>query len=67
MRLDLSEPTEVLKKLKSFFAETRVDILVNNAGMSMRDEFKALDLSVCEKMMNLNLTSAMAVTKAILP
>lgn len=67
MRLDLSEPAEVLKQLKSFFAENKVDILVNNAGMSMRDEFKALDLSICEKIMDLNLMSQIAVTKAVLP
>ena len=41
--------------------------MVNNAGMSMRDEFRVLDLSLCEKIMDLNLMSQIAVTKAVLP
>ncbi len=33
----------------------------------MRDEFKDLDFSVCETMMNTNLLSHIAATKAVLP
>ncbi len=41
--------------------------MVNNGGMSMRDEFKNIELSVCETMLNTNLLSHIAVTKAVLP
>jgi dehydrogenase/reductase SDR family protein 7B len=44
-----------------------VDIVVNNGGGSMRDVFDNLDFSVCESMVNTNLLSHIAATKAILP
>lgn len=65
--LDLNQPKLVLSSLTALFATEKVDIIVNNGGMSMRDEFKNLDFSVCEIMMNTNLLSHIAATKAVLP
>jgi len=64
--LDLNQPREVFDKLTQYFSNQRIDILINNGGMSMRDEFKNLDLTVCETMLNTNLLSHIAVTKAAL-
>ena len=44
-----------------------MDIVINNGGMSMRDEFKNLDFGVCETMVNTNLLSHIAASKAALP
>lgn len=57
----------VLEKLTALFGVEKVDIVVNNGGMSMREEFKNLDFSVCESMINTNLLSHIAATKAALP
>ena len=45
----------------------RIDILVNNAGISMRGLFIDLDLSVMEKLMNVNFWGAVYCTKYALP
>lgn len=66
-QIDLNKPREVLVTLTALCNEHKVDILVNNGGISMRDEFKDLDFSVCETMLNTNLLSQIAATKAALP
>ena len=66
-QLDLSNPQECLAKTKELFAKEPIDILVNNGGISQRDSFDDLDFEVCERMMNVNCTSHIAVIKAALP
>ena len=66
-QLDLNDPQDCLKKAKDLFAKEKIDILVNNGGISQRDCFEDLDFTVCERMMNVNCTSHIAVTKAVLP
>ena len=57
----------MLQKLTTLFKSEKVDILINNGGISQREEFKQLDFSVCETMMNTNVLSHIAATKAVLP
>jgi len=67
LQLDLSQPHDVLEKCTSLFANEKVDILVNNGGISQRDCFEDLGFDVCQKMMNVNCLSHIAVIKACLP
>lgn len=67
VQIDLNEPRQVLATLTELFEKEPVDILVNNGGISMREEFKLLDFSVCETVLNTNLLSHIAATKAALP
>ena len=45
----------------------RIDILINNAGISMRAMFNDLDLSVIEKVMQINFFGTVYITKYALP
>jgi short-subunit dehydrogenase len=45
----------------------RIDVLVNNAGISMRAIFNDMDLSVLEKVMNINFYGTVYCTKFALP
>lgn len=44
-----------------------IDILINNAGMSMRGLFEETDLSVLQRLMDINFWGAVYTTKAALP
>ena len=65
--LDLADPREVFSKCEKLFKQEKVDLCVNNGGQSMRDLFEDLDFDVCEKLLNVNCTSHISVTKAVLP
>ena len=68
MELDLSKPEECLKRVEDFCSKTnRVDIVINNAGLTMREEFINTDFKTCQYMINTNLISHIAITKAFLP
>jgi short-subunit dehydrogenase len=45
----------------------RIDILINNAGISMRANFKDVDLSVLKKLMDVNFWGTVYCTKYALP
>lgn len=45
----------------------RIDILVNNAGLSMRANFKDVELNVLEKLMNVNFWGTVYCTRYALP
>lgn len=45
----------------------RIDILINNAGISMRALFQDMDLSVMERLMNVNFWGTVNCTKFALP
>ncbi len=57
----------MFSRLSELFKSEHVDILFNNGGISMREEFKKMELSTCETMMNTNMLSHIAATKAALP
>ena len=59
------ECDEMVQKTISFFGQ--IDILVNNAGISMRSIFNELNLSIFEKVMNVNFWGAVYCTKYALP
>ena len=46
---------------------SRIDLLINNAGQGARDFITEMDFSVYRKIMDVNLFSAIALTKAVLP
>lgn len=45
----------------------RIDVLINNAGMSMRGLFSETSLELFNKVMNINFTGAVNMTKMALP
>lgn len=45
----------------------RIDVLINNAGMTMRGLFEHTDLSVFQKIMDINFGGAVTMTKLALP
>jgi len=72
--LAVSFPTDVTseKQCKSLIESTvktfgKVDILVNNAGISMRANFKDVELSVLKKVMKTNFWGTVYCTKYALP
>ena len=78
---ELSKQTEVLsvrtdvsvrEDCRSLIEKTverfgKIDILINNAGISMRAMFKDLDLSVIERLMDVNFWGTVYCTKYALP
>ena len=46
---------------------SRIDLLINNAGQGARDFITEMDFSIYRKIMDVNLFSAIALTKAVLP
>jgi short-subunit dehydrogenase len=56
----------VYSRLSELFKTELVDILFNNGGISMREEFSKMELSTCETIMNTNMLSHIAATKAAL-
>ncbi len=46
---------------------SKIDILINNAGLSMRANFKNVDLSVLKKLMDVNFWGTVYCTKYALP
>lgn len=60
-----NECNEMVKKTISVYGH--IDILINNAGISMRSIFNELNLSVFEKVMNVNFWGAVYCTKHALP
>ncbi len=46
---------------------SRIDLLINNAGQGARDFITEMDFSIYRKIMDVNLFSAIALTKSVLP
>ncbi len=66
--LDLEKYTEFDQKAKEAIGWSgRVDILVNNGGISQRALAKDTDISVDKRIMEINYTGTVALTKAVLP
>lgn len=66
LQLDLADPEKVgeaLKALPDRFSET--DILVNNAGITADNIFARMKLEQWEQVLQVNLTGAFAVTRAL--
>jgi len=62
---DLDSIPEIYKQAKKFFGP--VDLLVNNAGISQRGTVAETDLSVDQRLMQVNYFGNIALTKAVLP
>ncbi|TNV76622.1 hypothetical protein FGO68_gene8780 [Halteria grandinella] len=72
VQIDLSKPKEAMDKAidyinKSELKSTGVDFVFNNAGLVMKEELINTDFQYCEYMINTNLMSHIAITKAFLP
>ena len=66
--LDLEEHTSFIKTTATALQIFgRIDILVNNGGISQRSLAKDTLVSVDEKIMKVNYTGTIALTKALLP
>ena len=66
LQLDLADPEAVGEKLKELPAEFgEVDILINNAGITADNIFARMKLEQWEQVIQVNLTGAFAVTRAL--
>lgn len=66
LQLDLADPEAVGEKLKELPAEFgEIDILVNNAGITADNIFARMKLEQWEQVIQVNLTGAFAVTRAL--
>ena len=59
-----SIPSAFSRVLKEFSV---IDLLINNAGQGARDFITEMDIDIYRKIMDVNLFSAIALTKAVLP
>ena len=59
-----SIPSSVSSVLEEF---SGIDLLINNAGQGARDFITEMDIAIYRKIMDVNLFSAIALTKAVLP
>ncbi len=65
---DLAERSEADRLAKAALAEMgHVDILVNNAGSNVLEEVDQITDGNWDRMLELNLTSCMALTRALVP
>lgn len=66
--LDVVEFSEMPKAVEAVTDRfTRIDVLINNAGQGARDLCLDMDFEIYRKAMDVNLFSAIALTKAVLP
>jgi len=66
--IDLAEVTEIGTKINEIIKDLNgIDILINNAGMAYTAEIINTSLEDWQKVINLNLTSVFACTRAVLP
>ncbi len=68
LQLDIGDHDSIFTKAENLLNRIgAVDILINNAGLSQRSWAKDTDLSVTKRLLDVDLTGTIAVTKAILP
>ncbi|MGB5554517.1 MAG: SDR family oxidoreductase [Flavobacteriaceae bacterium] len=66
--LDLSNSLNMKSRTeKALAAFGQIDLLINNAGISQRSLIRDTDLSVYDKLMNVNYLGTIALTKTLLP
>jgi short-subunit dehydrogenase len=66
--LDLAQVEQVGEKMATIVAESGpIDVLVNNAGMGYTAELGNMPLADWQSLLNLNLTSVLLCTQALLP
>jgi len=65
---DLSNPDEVSRLAKEFVSKQKeIHVLVNNGGVSQRSLAKETSFDIDKRIIEINLLSTMALTKAVLP
>jgi short-subunit dehydrogenase len=65
---DLSQPQSIDRLLNSVRDGTRkIDVLVNNAGFGIHGDFAATDIEKNVELLNVQLTAALRLTRAVLP
>jgi dehydrogenase/reductase SDR family member 7B len=65
--MDLADSVGCLTVARKLFSTEKIDILVNNGGVSQRELFENMQFDVCQRMMDVNCTSHIAITSAVLP
>jgi short-subunit dehydrogenase len=66
--LDVSDFASIPGVVQSVLAQVgHIDILINNAGISQRSLAEETDLSVDQRIMDVNFVGSVAMTKALLP
>ena len=67
LNLDIGDHDSVFKKAETLLSRIgAVDILINNAGLSQRSLAVETDLSVTKRLLDVDLTGTIAVTKSVL-
>ena len=67
LRMDLSDPESVSASARQVVADGPLDGLVNNAAMPMPWPLEHIPLDAFRRQLEINLTSHLAVTQAVLP
>ena len=68
LHLDIGDHDSVFTKAENLLSHIdSVDILINNAGLSQRSLAKDTNLSVTKRLLDVDLTGTIAVTKSVLP
>lgn len=67
IKADLSDREQIKQLAEKALAIGTVDVLVNNAGLSYRELFQFTDEDRVNDVLSVNLTSAMLLTKLLLP
>ncbi len=66
--LDLADPDAVLQTATAVLPDLPpIDVLINNGGISQRARFLDTELSVFQRLNNVNYLSVVALTKAVVP
>ncbi len=67
LRCDLSKPEEVKEFAQRAMAFGKIEVLVNNAGIAYQELFQLADEEKIRQLFEINLMSALSITKEILP
>ncbi len=67
VKCDLSKPDEVKEFAQKAMAFGKIEVLINNAGVAYQELFQLADETKIRQLFEINLMSALSLTKEILP
>jgi NAD(P)-dependent dehydrogenase (short-subunit alcohol dehydrogenase family) len=67
LKLDVTDPEQVIETITNLTAEHQIDVVLNNAGYGLIGPLEALDETQIASQINTNLMGVIRVTKAFVP